>query len=134
MQLAAELNVPGKTFPMLMETFSFLANFPNAISPWKDGLGRKGAFGFFYALAEEADKEPGHEDSFAKHLFAVRNKYDLDDEEISSISGNLFGADSDTSSSMLITFVLACCAFFRGTGTCIRRARPRGGTRSESTL
>jgi len=31
--------------------------------------------------------------------------------EISSLSGNLFGAGSDTSSSTLITFVLACCAF-----------------------
>ncbi|KJK61138.1 Cytochrome P450 [Aspergillus parasiticus SU-1] len=31
--------------------------------------------------------------------------------EISSLAGNLFGAGSDTSSSTLVTFVLACCAF-----------------------
>lgn len=111
MQLAAELNVPGKKFPMLMETFPFLARFPNAIAPWKYGLGSKRGRGFFYALAEEAAKKPGHEDSFVKHLFAAREKYTLDDEEISSLSGNLFGAGSDTSSSTLITFVLACCAF-----------------------
>lgn len=111
MQLAAELNVPGKKFPMLMETFPFLARFPNAIAPWKHGLGSKRGRGFFYALAEEAAKKPGHEDSFVKHLFAAREKYTLDDEEISALSGNLFGAGSDTSSSTLITFVLACCAF-----------------------
>ncbi|ROV93217.1 hypothetical protein VMCG_08694 [Cytospora schulzeri] len=111
MQLAAELNVPGKTFPMLMETFPFLAKFPNYIAPWKHGLGRKRSSGFFYALADEADKKPGHEDSFVKHLFVERDKYHLSEDEISSLSGNLFGAGSDTSSSTLITFILACCAF-----------------------
>lgn len=111
MQLAAELNVPGKRFPMLMETFPFLARFPNAIAPWKHGLGSKRGRGFFYALAEEAAKKPGHEDSFVKHLFAAKEKYTLHEEEISALSGNLFGAGSDTSSSTLITFVLACCAF-----------------------
>lgn len=111
MQLAAELNVPGKTFPMLMETFPFLARFPNAIAPWKHGLGRKRGRGFFYALAEEAANKPGHEDSFVKHLFAAKGKHGLDDEEISALSGNLFGAGADTSSSTLVTFVLACCAF-----------------------
>jgi cytochrome P450 len=35
----------------------------------------------------------------------------LSDLEIASLAGNLFGAGSDTSSSTLITFVLACCAF-----------------------
>ncbi|KUI63565.1 Cytochrome P450 1A1 [Cytospora mali] len=111
MQLAAELNVPGKTFPMLMETFPLLARFPNAIAPWKHGLGRNRSSGFFYALADEADKTPGHEDSFVKYLFSEKDKYSLDKDEISSLSGNLFGAGSDTSSSTLITFILACCAF-----------------------
>lgn len=111
MQLAAELNVPGKTFPMLMETFPFLAKFPTSIAPWKHGLGRGRGHGFFYAVAEEANQKPGHDDTFAKYLFAERDKHGLDDEEISSLSGNLFGAGSDTSSSTLVTFVLACCAF-----------------------
>ncbi|KAI1401832.1 cytochrome P450 [Hypoxylon fuscum] len=111
MHLAADLNVPGKTFPMLMETFPFLAKFPNEIAPWKYGLGKKRAFHFFYALADEAAKKEGHKDSFVNHLFAEGPKYDLKEAEISSLTGNLFGAGSDTSSSTLITFVLACCAF-----------------------
>lgn len=114
MQLAAELNVPGKTFPMLMETFPLLARVPNAIAPWKHGLGSKRGLrgmGFFYALAEEAHASPAHADSFAHHMFNERAKYNLDNEEIAALSGNLFGAGSDTSSSTLVTFVLACCAF-----------------------
>ncbi|KAI2776230.1 cytochrome P450 [Daldinia loculata] len=111
MHLAADLNVPGKTFPMLMETFPFLAKFPNVIAPWKYGLGKRRGTHFFHALADEAVKKEGHEDSFVHHLFSEGPKYNLRDAEISSLTGNLFGAGSDTSSSTLITFVLACCAF-----------------------
>ncbi|KAK5635859.1 hypothetical protein RRF57_011572 [Xylaria bambusicola] len=103
MHLAADLNVPGKKFPMLMETFPFLARFPNKIAPWKYGLGRKGP--------DEAVKKGDHEESFVNYLFSERPKYNLREVEISSLTGNLFGAGSDTSSSTLITFVLACCAF-----------------------
>ncbi|KAI1440812.1 cytochrome P450 [Annulohypoxylon stygium] len=111
MHLAADLNVPGKSFPMLMETFPWLAKFPNEIAPWKYGLGKKGSFHFFYALADEAAEKKGHKDSFVNHLFSERPKYNLQKAEISSLTGNLFGAGSDTSSSTLITFILACCAF-----------------------
>jgi cytochrome P450 len=118
MQLAAELNVPGKSFPMLMETFPILAKVPPRLRkycPWMKGLGQRGQKGghyFFYALAKEAyDKPETHEDSYVKTLFREQPKYNLTTEEISSLTGNLFGAGSDTSSSTLITFILACCAF-----------------------
>ena len=112
MHLAADLNVPGKSFPMLMETFPFLSKVPNAIAPYKRGLGRARGFNFFYALAEEArQKASQFDDMFVKYLFGEAPKYALREEEISSLTGNLFGAGSDTSSSTLITFVLACCAF-----------------------
>ncbi|KKY27778.1 putative cytochrome p450 [Diplodia seriata] len=102
MHLAADLNVP------------VLARFPNEIAPWKHGLGargRKGAHKFFHALASEAGSKPGHDSSYVKHLLREAPQHSLDAEEISSLTGNLFGAGSDTSSSTLITFVLACCAF-----------------------
>lgn len=111
MHLAADLNVPGKQFPMLMETFPILASFPNFIAPWKHGLGRKRGHAFFYALADEVNKAEGHEESFVKHIFSEKHKHGLSEQEISSLTGNLFGAGSDTSSSTLITFILACCAF-----------------------
>jgi cytochrome P450 len=111
MHLAADLNVPGKRFPMLMETFPLLAQVPNALAPWKHGLGKKRGHSFFFALADEANAKEGHNQSFVKHVFAERDKHRLSVEEVSSLTGNLFGAGSDTSSSTLITFVLACCAF-----------------------
>ncbi|EJT98951.1 cytochrome P450 [Dacryopinax primogenitus] len=112
MQRAAELNVPGKTFPMLLETFPILSYFPPEIAPWMHGLRRGGgrAYGFFYALAEEAATESKNH-NYMKAIFDENDKNHLSKKEIASLSGNLFGAGSDTSSSTLVTFVLACCAF-----------------------
>ncbi|KAI6872120.1 cytochrome P450 [Hortaea werneckii] len=113
MQRAAELNVPGKKFPMLFETFPVLARLPPRLFPWMfQGLSRrKQGQQFFHALAAEAQEKCPDSDCYANRLFAESLKYDLREEEISSLAGNLFGAGSDTSSSTLITFVLACCAF-----------------------
>ncbi|KAK5046344.1 hypothetical protein LTR84_008488 [Exophiala bonariae] len=113
MQKAAELNVPGKTFPMLLETYPFLARFPNWMAPWKHGLGGGKGRGrsFYYALAEEAVQKNGGENCYAKKIFDEAPKYGLSNLEIASLNGNLFGAGSDTSSSTLCTFTLACCAF-----------------------
>lgn len=139
MQLAADLNVPGKSFPMLLETFPckcllstvdhdrplmlvVLAKFPRFM-PWFKGLGtrnQKGGHYFFYTLAEEAikqysQKSPSEQASmptpYVKTLFEESEKYNLPIAELSGLTGNLFGAGSDTSSSTLVTFVLACCAF-----------------------
>lgn len=99
-----------------------LAKFPNCIAPWKQGLGGGQGRGrpFFYALAEEAantnakkalNTEKQTEPCYAQRIFDEAPKYNLSKMEISSLSGNLFGAGSDTSSSTLVTFALACCAF-----------------------
>jgi cytochrome P450 len=115
MHRAADLNVPGKKFPMLLETFPLLAKVPTEYAPWKHGLGKRGkshrGHDFFYSLANEANEKPGHEDCYAKMLFKEQEKYNLAPKEISALSGNLFGAGSDTSSSTLITAVLAMRAF-----------------------
>lgn len=113
MQKAAELNVPGTSFPMLLETFPILARFPNWMAPWKHGLGGSRGRGrnFFYSLTEEAVLKGEHENCYAKKVWDEAPKYGLTNSEVASLTGNLFGAGSDTSSSTLITFVLACCAF-----------------------
>ncbi|KAI4719826.1 cytochrome P450 [Aureobasidium sp. EXF-10727] len=112
MQRAAELNVPGKSFPMIMETFPWLAKFPKRVAPWLKPFG-KGSRGsaFYYALADEANNTSQEEPCYVKQLFKEAPKYDLNSTEIASLTGNLFGAGSDTSSSTLVTFALACCAF-----------------------
>ncbi|KAH8921853.1 cytochrome protein [Atractiella rhizophila] len=110
MHIAAALNVPGKTFPMLMETFPFLAKIPGNWF-WKKGLGsRRGSRDFFYALAEEANRKSDW-DCFSKQVFALRDQYELSEREIGALTGNLFGAGSDTTSSTLISLTLALCAF-----------------------
>lgn len=82
--------------------------------------GQKGGHYFYYTLAEEAVQQQARKTAaeraeiptpFAQTLFAEAPKYGLPREEISSLAGNLFGAGADTSSSTLITFVLACCCF-----------------------
>lgn len=110
MQRAAELNVPGKSFPMVMETFPWLARFPRWAAPWLKQFGgaSRGA-AFFYALADEA-REEGRE-CYVRQLLEEQQKYGLAKDEVASLTGNLFGAGSDTSSSTLVTFMLACCAF-----------------------
>jgi cytochrome P450 len=111
MQKAAEHNVPSKKFPMLIETFPILARLPRRFLGIRNPTrGRN----FFYALAEEAAQTPHPSqprDCYAKTLFDQIPKYNLTDLEVSTLAGALFGAGSDTSSSTLITFVLACCAF-----------------------
>ena len=88
-----------------------LAKFPNWIAPWKKGLRRLRGRNFFYALAEEAANSPEGNNCYSKKLFQEAPKYHLTELELSSLAGALFGAGSDTSSSTLISFVLACCAF-----------------------
>lgn len=89
-----------------------LAKFPRWMAPWKRGIKRIQGRNFFYALAEEAiSKETSTFPFYSKLVFSQREKYDLTDLEVSALTGNLFGAGSDTSSSTLITFILACTAF-----------------------
>ncbi|KAK1010577.1 hypothetical protein LTR91_002412 [Friedmanniomyces endolithicus] len=109
MQKAVELNVPGKELPMLFETFPWMARLSPSLFPWIfKGLGRRRrGQAFFYALAEEAKGRS----CYVNDLFKEQPKYNLRNQEIASLAGNLFGAGSDTSSSTLITFTLACCAF-----------------------
>ncbi|KAK3492970.1 cytochrome P450 [Neurospora hispaniola] len=130
MQLAADLNVPGKRFPMLLETFPFLARFPRWLPFFRGtsyrsggrGGGQKGGGGhyFFHSLALEAlaqyeSKSPLAKASiptpYIKTLMDASRQYSLPEAELSSLTGNLFGAGSDTSSSTLITFMLSCLAF-----------------------
>jgi hypothetical protein len=80
------------------------------MAPWMKSMGKPRAKNFFYALAEEAAHSDDGKDNYAKRLFEQAPKYNLSEMELSTLSGSLFGAGSDTSSSTLITFLLACCA------------------------
>lgn len=138
MQLAADLNVPGKTFPMLLETFPSTspsshprppANPPPVLAkaprfmPYFRSLGtrsQKSGHYFFHtlaleALAQHAAKPPNSLPitPYVTTIFTASAAMDppLPVPELSSLVSSLFGAGADTSSSTLITFLLACCAF-----------------------
>jgi cytochrome P450 len=138
MQAAAHVAVIAKDFPRLMESFPCpylpsifqtssasdidipgLAKFPNWMAPWKGRFSKSPSavkshqahahHGFFYALALEANES--EQDNYCKYLFRVAPQYNLTPAELSSLAANLIGAGADTSSSTLVTAVLAMRAF-----------------------
>ncbi|KAF2219157.1 putative cytochrome P450 [Elsinoe ampelina] len=112
MHRAADLNVPGKHMPMVMESFPWMSKLPVLLNPALAAFKKSGrGMQFFLALAHEANQKTQTTPCVVKHILKEAPKHHLEDEEIASLTGNLFGAGSDTSSSTLITFVLACCAF-----------------------
>jgi cytochrome P450 len=91
-----------------------LAKFPTWMAPWKRGTRgsakpKHGRNDFFYALAEEANQSP--DENYSKYLFREAPQYKLHPLEISNLAANLLGAGADTSSSTLVTAVLAMRAF-----------------------
>lgn len=80
MQRAADLNVPGKSFPMLFETLPLLARLPPSLAPWMfQGLGkRRRGQQFFYALAEEAHRNDPDSSCYSNQVrsYQVRIIYD----------------------------------------------------------
>lgn len=123
MQAQAHVAVIAKDFPRLMESFPWLAKFPNWMAPWKGNFGGKSSasrdscpfherHGFFYALAQEANERDG--ENYCKYLFREAPQYNLQPAEfaeLASLAANLLGPGADTSSRTLITAVLAMRAF-----------------------
>lgn len=105
---AGESIVPGKGFPIIMETFPIIAKLPPIPQLFQAAINKGG--NLYYEMAQRAAKRP--EVSFAKQLIDVETpKHKLVPDEIGALVGNLFGAGTDTSSSTISSFVLACCAF-----------------------
>ncbi|KAL6159900.1 hypothetical protein ACJQWK_06191 [Exserohilum turcicum] len=114
MQRAGHLAVVGKEFPLIMESFPWLAKFPSSIAPWMRSFKKPKNIKydretFFYTLAEEALQTP--EENYAKFIFREAERYKLHRNEVTNLAANLFGAGSETSSYTLITAVLAMRAF-----------------------
>lgn len=64
---------------------------------------------YFYLLTEEGAKAA--EDNFSKILMNSQKKSGLTDVEVGGLAGNLIGGGVDTTSSTMISCVLAMCAF-----------------------
>ncbi|KAJ5059373.1 cytochrome P450 [Bipolaris maydis] len=98
MQHAAQLAVVAKDWLRIIETFPWLVKLPRSIAPWLRNI------------KQFSKTKYGHE-NYAKFLFREAPQYNLSRGEVSSLVSNLFGAGADTSSSTLITAVIAMRAF-----------------------
>jgi cytochrome P450 len=100
--------VPGV---FIMETIPFLVKLPSWIYKLPSQISFGGAvmWRYFYLLTEEGSK--ASEDNFSKILMNSQEKQGLTDVEVGGLAGNLIGGGVDTTSSTMISCVLAMCAF-----------------------
>src|ERR1700737_1202996 len=106
-------------------SFPILSKFPDFLSPWKKDVKAHAAYygtsststdagKFFFTLGMHAKTRYDNgtlPNCFAKQLWDQREKHNLTDQEVGSLSGGLFGAGSDTSSATMTTFMLAMTVF-----------------------
>ncbi|KAI1624415.1 cytochrome P450 [Exophiala viscosa] len=100
--------VPGAFW---MESIPQLARLPSWIYPLPSAIfnGAKHTQRYFYQLSKEAAQKPG--DNFAKTIIKGQQEYGLADEDVAGLTANLIGGGVDTTSSSIITTILAMCAF-----------------------
>lgn len=104
---SVDLVIPGL---FIMESIPWLARLPrwlDWIHPFPKQLLAiaKHTQRYFVALSKEATK--AGEDNFAKRLFREKQESGLSDDEIAGLTANLIGGGVDTTSSSIITFILA---------------------------
>ncbi|ETN38728.1 uncharacterized protein HMPREF1541_06766 [Cyphellophora europaea CBS 101466] len=103
-----DLIIPGlfiiETLPWLMKLPSWLYSFPSLLKHGS-AVGAR----FFYLLTREGSEAP--EDNFAKLLIKNQEKEGLTDLEVASLAGNLLGGGVDTTSSTMLSCILAMCYF-----------------------
>jgi cytochrome P450 len=105
---SVDLIIPGlymmETLPWLLKAPAWLYSLPTMLRQ----AGSVGA-GFFYLLAKEGAEAP--EDNFAKLLIKNQEKEGLTNLEVASLAGNLLGGGVDTTSSTMLSCILAMCHF-----------------------
>ena len=105
---AVDVIIPGlywmESLPFLTKLPKWLYPLPRAIQDQANLMAR-----YFYALSLEGSR--GAEDSFSKRLIEEQTSNGLSDEEIASLTSNLIGGGVDTTSSTIISCILAMCVF-----------------------
>lgn len=103
---SANLGFPGKTYteaiPILASMPPWLNALPNQLRKLADTSNK-----YFYALSVEGADAP--QDNFAKRLLKEKEEHGLSKVEIANLTGNFIGAGVDTTTSTMLTFVLAMC-------------------------
>lgn len=93
-----------ETIPWLLKAPEWLYSFP---SKCRKGAA-SGRFYFTKLYKEAAVKKP---DSFSNFLVAGQAENGRSDKEISALTANLIGGGVDTTSSSIVSFILAMCVF-----------------------
>lgn len=103
---SANLGFPGKTYT---EAIPILASMPSWLNPLPNQLRKLASTSnkYFYALSVEGGDAP--QDNFAKRLLREKEEHGLTKIEIANLTGNFIGAGVDTTTSTMLTFVLAMC-------------------------
>ncbi|CAI0643763.1 unnamed protein product [Colletotrichum noveboracense] len=103
---SANLGFPGKTYT---EAIPFLTKMPPWLNPLPNQLRKLAETSnkYFYALSAEGAE--ASRDNFAKRLLREKEEHGLSKVEISNLTGNFIGAGVDTTTSAMLTFILAMC-------------------------
>ena len=108
MHTAAQIFVPGDYW---METIPLLSYLPSWIYalPTQLKMGTDAMTNYWYALSKEGAEE-STENCFSKHVLKLEEE-GLRPEEIAGLTGNLIGGGVDTTTSTMLSFILAAVAF-----------------------
>ena len=113
MHYMGSLNVPGA---FLANTFPILTKLPDVLAPWKVEVKAKG-YERENVLMDQAREVKRKMDAgtaapcFTQQLWEIRDEYNLPDSQFANVTGAVFAAGSDTTSSSLSCFLLAATAF-----------------------
>ncbi|KAI1611220.1 cytochrome P450 [Exophiala viscosa] len=100
--------VPGVSW---VESIPELAHLPAWVYPFPNMVRSAGVMfmKYFYALSREGAQ--AQEENFAKRLLREQGEHGLSNDEVASLTANLIGGGVDTTSSTMISAILAFCVF-----------------------
>lgn len=108
MMEAVDYIIPGR---FILEAIPSLAKLPSWLYALPSQLRLGSAIGsrYFYMLSKEGSEAPPK--NFAKKLISTQQEEGLTDLEVASLTGNLIGGGVDTTSSTMISCILAMACF-----------------------
>lgn len=94
--------------PILRFTPKWIWSFPHKILHGTNHMAR-----YFYALTLEAANDPKKEgdDIFARRMIKTQKAMGMDNYELAGMMGNMIGGGVDTTTSTIVSFILAMCVF-----------------------
>ncbi|KAK6369737.1 hypothetical protein LTS17_009187 [Exophiala oligosperma] len=103
-----DLIIPGL---FIMEAIPLLSKFPSWLYPLPSRLNRgaRQLQKFFYNLSKEGSQ--AEKDNFSKLMIKQQLSNGMNDQEVAALTANLIGGGVDTTSSSMISFILAMCVF-----------------------